>query len=139
MVEGEHPLRVRRTPTAQPVREIPGGCFFLPSFLAQLPILPFSETARSIETKTLRDRNSYNRRRAMVFASTKVEGGCHLLRNRLCRSSKSSKAKTNGGRSLRMINQIGNDGRKSKRIKEEKREEERIAVVVLVVVGTGVV
>lgn len=78
-------------------------------------------------------------RRAMVFASTKVEGGRHLLRNRLCRSSKSTKAKTNGGgRSLRMINQIGNDGRKSKRIKEEKREEERIAVVV-VVIDTGVV
>lgn len=40
-----------------------------------------------------------------------------------------------------MINQIGNDGRKSKRIKEKKREEKRIAVVglLVVVVGTGVV
>lgn len=73
-MEGEHPLQVRRTPTAQPVREIPGGCF-LPSLLVvQLPVLPFSKTARSIETKTLRNRNPYNRRRAMVFASTKIEG-----------------------------------------------------------------
>lgn len=74
----------------------------MPSLLVvQLPILPLLRQRGSIETKTLRNRNPYNRRRAMVFASTKVEEGRHSLRNRLCRSSKSSEGKNErGDRSL---------------------------------------
>lgn len=74
MMEGEHPLQVRRTPTAQPVREIPGGCFFaFPVSSSTSDTALFSETARSIKTKTLRNRNPYNMRRAMVFASTRLK------------------------------------------------------------------
>lgn len=95
-MEGEHPLQVRRTPTAQPVREIPGGRF-VSSLVDQLPSLP-SETARSTKIKTLRNRDPYNPMRShLVVASTKV-GERHLSQESVCRSSKWSKAKTNGGR-----------------------------------------